>query len=342
VLFDLVAQGVAVVGTLPQGFPRPSLPAATLADLPLLLATAVGISLVAVGDTISTSAGFAARKGYDVDGNQELVGIGSANLLASLFQGFPVSTSGSRTAVAEEAGAKTQLTGLVAAGLVLAMLVFVPGLVKNLPQPTLAAVIIAASMSLFDAAELRRLWAMRRTEFAVALVCALGVMLVGVLQGIVIAVGLAVLQFFMRAWRPYSAELGRPQGVPGYHDISRYPDAARTPGLLVLRWDAPLFFANATLFRDMVRRRLAEASPTPSWVLISAEPITDVDTTAAAVLVDLDEELNAHDIHLVFAELKDPVKDKMVHFGLLETIDRGHFYPTLEAAVEAFGRTGAA
>jgi len=337
-VFDLTARGVQVVGTLPQGFPAPSFPAVGLSDLPFLLAASVGISLVAIGDTIANSAGFAARRGYQVDSNQELVGIGSANLLAGVFQGFPVSTSASRTAVAEQSGAKTQVTGLVAAAVVLSMMLFFPALVRNLPQPALAALVISASFTMFDLTELRRLFAMRRSEFALAVACALGVALVGVLGGIIIAVSLAIGQFFARAWRPYSAVLGQPAGVPGFHDLARYPDAAQIPGLLILRWDAPLFFANAGLFRDTVLQRLAAATSAPRLVLLAAEPITDVDTTAAKVLTDLDEDLNATGVHLAFAELKDPVKDKLVRYGLLETIDRRHFYPTLEVAVEAFAR----
>jgi high affinity sulfate transporter 1 len=335
-LFDLAAQGVNVVGTLPQGFPRPALPKFDWSAFALLLATAGGITLVAIGDTISTSVGFAARRGYTVDSNQELIGIGSANLLASLFQGFPVSTSGSRTAVAEQSGAKTQLTGLVAAAAVLAMLVFIPGLMRNLPQSALAAIVITAAISLFDLAQLRRLFAMRRAEFALALTCTLGVAVFGVLGGIVLAVGLSIMQFFERAWRPYSTVLGMPEGVPGYHDITRYPDAALIPGLLIIRWDAPLFFANTNIFREMLQRRVAEAHDRPDWVLIAAEPITDIDTTAAEMLVALDEDLNARSIHLVFAELKDPVKDRAIRYGLLETIEHKHFFPTIDVAVEAF------
>ena len=260
-MLDLAARGVSVIGVLPQGFPLPSFPAVPVEDIPLLLAAAVGISLVAVGDTISTSGGFAARAGYEVDGNQELAGIGSANLAAGLFSGFPVSTSGSRTAVAFQSGAKTQLTGLVAAALVVAMLLFVPGLVQAMPQPVLAAVVIAASISLFDVAELRRLFRVRRTEFALAVACALGVMFVGVLQGIVVAVVLSVVYIFKRAWAPYSAVLGRPPDVPGWHDIRRYPDAEQVPGLLIVRWSAPLFFANANQFRDRIRELVKAVDP---------------------------------------------------------------------------------
>jgi high affinity sulfate transporter 1 len=336
IVFDLAAKGVSVIGILPQGFPSPSFPAVEWSALPLLVAAALGMSLVTVGDTISTSAGFAARRGYAVNSNQELIGIGSANLLASLFQGFPVSTSGSRTAVAEQSGAKTQLTGLVAAGMVAAMLLLFPGLVKDMPQPVLAAVVIAASISLFDLAELRHLWSIRPSEFVLALACILGVAFVGVLEGIVIAVFLSILGFFQRAWRPYSAVLGQPENVSGYHDIKRYPDCKQIPGLLMIRWDAPLFFANANLFRELIRDLIKQTSPTPVWVVIAAEPVTDIDTTAADMLVELDEELNATGKHLIFAELKDPVKDKIVRYGLLETIDRQHFYPTIELAVAAF------
>jgi len=338
VFFDLAAKGVATVGTLPQGFPLPSFPRVELSALPLLVATAFGISLVAVGDTISTSAGFAARRGYDVDGDQEMVGIGSANLLAGLFQGFPVSTSGSRTAVAEQAGAKSQLTGVFAAALVLAMLLFVPGLVRNMPQSALAAIIIAASLSLFDVGELRHLWSVRKNEFVLAAVSILGVALVGVLQGIVIAVVISIFQLFERAWRPYAAVLGKPEGVPGYHDITRYPDASQIPGLLMIRWEAPLFFANANLFKKKIRTLITQTDPAPVWIVVTAEPVTDVDTTAGDMLVDLDLELNAAGIHLVFAELKDSVKQKIERYGLLETIDRRHFYPTIDVAVEEFQR----
>jgi high affinity sulfate transporter 1 len=333
---DLAAKGVDTVGVLPQGFPLPSFPRVELSALPLLLATAFGISLVAVGDTISTSAGFAARKGYEVDGDQEMVGIGSANLLAGLFQGFPVSTSGSRTAVAEQAGAKTQLTGIVAAALVLAMVLFIPGLVQNMPQSALAAIIIAASISLFDVPQLRRLWSVRKSEFVLAMASILGVALVGVLEGIVIAVVISIFQLFERAWRPYAAVLGKPDDVAGYHDITRYPSANQLPGLLIIRWDAPLIFANANIFRKKLRKLIARIDPSPVWVVITAEPITDVDTTAGDMLVDLDLELNAAGIHLVFAELKDSVREKIERYGLLETIDRRHFYPTIEVAVEQF------
>jgi high affinity sulfate transporter 1 len=339
VVLDLADQhDVAVIGMLPQGFPLPSFPAVDPSDIPLLFAGAVGISLVAIGDTISTSGGFAARSGYEVNGNQELAGIGSANLAAGMFGGFPVSTSGSRTAVAFQSGAKTQLTGLVAAALVLAMLLVVPGLVKDMPQPVLAAVVIAASISLFDVAELRRLFRVRKTEFALAMACLLGVALIGVLQGIIVAVALSVVYIFKRAWAPYSAVLGKDPDVPGWHDIVRYPDAEQVSGLLIVRWSAPLFFANANQFRDLIRELVKAAAAPPRWVLVAAEPITDIDTTAGAMLADLELELNAAGIHLAFAELQSSVRDTIMRYGLLETIDEGRFYRSVHEAVEVLGR----
>ena len=342
VVLDLAARGVSVIGVLPQGFPLPSFPSVGASDIPLLMASALGISLVAIGDTISTSGGFAGRAGYEVDGNQELAGIGSANLAAGLFSGFPVSTSGSRTAVSFQSGGRTQMTGLVAAALVLLMLLFVPGLVQSMPQPVLAAVIIAASISLFDVAELRRLYGVRRSEFLLAATCALGVMFLGVLQGIIVAVILSVVFVFQRAWAPYSAVLGRAPEIPGYHDIERYPEVRQIPGLLIVRWSAPLFFANASQFRDRIRGLVRTADVPPRWVLVAAEPITDIDTTAGAMLTDLDEELNSAGIHLAFAELQSGVRDVIVRYGLLETIDRDHLYRSVTEAVEAFERDVAA
>jgi high affinity sulfate transporter 1 len=338
IILDLAAHGVSVIGVLPQGFPVPALPSAPLEDIPILFAAAVGMSLVSIGDTISTSGGFAARSGYEVDGDQELAGIGSANIAAGLFSGFPVSTSGSRTAVAAQSGAKTQLTGLVAASLVLLMLVFVPGLVQAMPQPVLAAVIIAASLSLFDVAELRRLSRIRRSEFALAVACALGVAFVGVLQGIVIAVVLSASYIFVKAWTPYSTILGKAPGVPGWHDIRRHADTRQVPGLLIVRWSAPLFFANANTFRDKIRTAVKRSDPPPQWILVAAEPITDIDTTAGTMLADLDLELNESGIHLAFAEVQSDVRDKIALYGLMDVIEEDHFYPSVTEAVAAFRR----
>ncbi|MFE2166454.1 SulP family inorganic anion transporter [Streptomyces sp. NPDC059447] len=335
--FELGEHGVGLVGVLPEGFPPFTVPDVRLSDLAPLLGGALGIALVSLADTISNASAFAARTGQEVRGNQEMAGVGAANLAAGLFQGFPVSTSGSRTAVAERAGAKSQLTGVVGALLIILMLVLAPGLFRNLPQPALAAVVITASLSLADVPGTVRLWRQRRADFLLCVAAFVGVALLGVLPGIAVAVGLSVLDVFRRVWWPYNTVLGRVQGLEGYHDLRSYPQAGRLPGLVIYRFDAPLVFANAKTFRDEVRR-LAAADPRPSWIVIAAEPMTDVDTTAADVLEELDEALNADGVHLVFAELKDPVRRKIERYGLTGTIDPDHFFPTVEAAVAAFRR----
>jgi high affinity sulfate transporter 1 len=339
-VFDLAGHGVSLVGTLPKGFPPLTVPN-PVSDLPLLIAGALGIVLVALTDTISTASAFAARTGQEIDGNGEMIGIGAANVAAGFFQGFPVSTSGSRTAVAEQAGAKTQLTGVVGAALIVLMLVLVPGLLKSLPNPTLAAVVIAASLSLADIRGTVRLWHQRRVECMLSITAFLGVALLGVLEGIAVAVALSILNVFRRAWRPYQTTLGRVPGLSGQHDSQLHPNAESLPGLVILRFDAPLFFANARTFRDRIRA-LAGTDPRPKWIVIAAEPITDIDTTAADMLAELDEQLNAQGTSLVFAELKAPVREKLERYELIGPLNPDHFFPTLDAAVAKFReQTGA-
>src|SRR4249920_3824611 len=333
-VFSLADHGVSLVGVLPKGFPPFTIPHVELSDLGPLFAGALGIALVSLADTISTSSAFAARTGQEVHGNGEMIGVGAANLAAGLFQGFPVSTSGSRTAVAERSGAKTQLTGVTGAVLIILMIVLVPGLFRNLPQPALAAVVITASLSLADIPGTVRLWRQRRAECMLSIAAFLGVALLGVLPGIAIAVGLSILNVFRRAWWPYQAVLGRVEGLEGYHDTRSYPAASHLPGLVIYRFDAPLFFANAKTFRDEVMR-VAEAEPKPKWIVIAAEPVIDVDTTASDVLEELDEALNDQGISLVFAELKDPVRRKIERYGLTRTINPEHFFPTIESAIAA-------
>jgi high affinity sulfate transporter 1 len=339
--FDLAGRGVDVVGVLPQGLPPFTLPRVGLSDLGLLVAGAFGIALVSLADTISTASAFADRSGDEVDGRGEMIGIGAANLAAGMFQGFPVSTSGSRTAVAEQAGAKTQVTGLVGAASIALILLFLPGLMQDLPQPTLAAVVIAASLSLTDIPETLRLRRVRRTEFLLSLAAFLGVVLLGVLPGIALAVALSIGNVFRRAWWPYQTTLGRVPGLAGYHDVTSYPHARLLPGCVIFRFDAPLFFANARTFREQIRG-IAARDPKPRWIIVAAEPITDVDTTAADMLEALDKELNARGISLVIAEMKDPVREKIERYKLTDTIDPQHFFPTITQAVKAYQReTGA-
>ena len=340
-LLGLADRGVDVVGGLPQGFPPFSLPDVRFSDLALLLPGALGIAVVSLTDTISTASSFAARAGRTIDGGREMTAIGASNVAAGLFGGFPVSTSGSRTAVAAQAGARTQLTGLVGAAAITLILLFVPGLLRDLPQPTLAAVVIAASLSLTDLPATRRLFRVRRTEFALSLTAALGVVVLGVLPGMAVTVALSAANVFRRAWWPYRAVLGRVPELPGFHDVRGHPEAELLPGCLLIRFDAPLFFANARTFREWVDG-LVRDDPEVRWVIVAAEPVTDVDTTAAEMLRELADALHRQDRHLVFAELKDPVRADVERAGLTDVIDPAHLFPTVEAAVTAFrDRTGA-
>ncbi|GAA3719690.1 sulfate permease [Terrabacter ginsenosidimutans] len=340
-LYDLESHGVDTVGVLPQGLPTFAIPHVGWGDFPPLFLGALAIAVVALADTMSTASSFAARRGERVQGNQEMIGIGAANIAAGAFQGFPVSTSGSRTAVAEQAGSRSQVTGVVGALVIAVVLLFANSLMQYVPQPALGAVVIAAAVSLTDVAGTRRLWLQRRTEFLLSLIALLGVALLGVLPGILIAVGLSILNVFRRTWWPHQAELGRVEGVAGLHDTESYPDAERLPGLVVYRFDAPLIFANARSFGETVRE-MAEDDPSLSWIVVAAEPITDVDTTASDMLQELDTWLNARGVSLVFAEMKDPVRAKIERYELTRTIAPEHFLPTVDSAVAEYRRlTGA-
>ena len=340
-LFDLQDEGVKTIGVLPQGFPPLTVPTVALGDLPELLLGAVAIAVVALADTMSTASSFAARRGERVRGDQEMIGIGAANIFAGFFQGFPVSTSGSRTAVSEQAGSRSQVTGIVGAAVITVVLVFATGVMQYVPQPTLGAIVIAAALSLADIPATRRLWNQRRTEFGLSMAAFLGVALLGVLPGILLAIMLSILNVFRRVWWPHRAELGRVEGLDGLHDTDTYPHSQLLPGLVVYRFDAPLIFANSRMFGDAVRG-MAEEQSDLRWVLVDAEPMTDVDTTAADMLAELDSWLNARGVSLAFAEVKDPVREKIQRYELERTIDPAHFYPTLDEAVAAYmAETGA-
>ncbi len=332
-VLDLAAHGVKTVGTLPQGFPSPTLPWTKWSDVGPLLLGAVGITMVSLTDTIATATSFAAKRGDEVNPDQEMVGIGTSNIAAGLFQGFAVSVSGSRTAVADQSGAKTQMTGLVGAGLVAVLLLFLNGLLADLPQTALAAVVITAALSLMDVGALRRFAEVRTSSLVVSLVATAGVMLLGVLQGIVVAIVLIVLLFFHRGWRPHGTVLGDVPALGGWHSISKYPEANELPGIVVFRWEAPLFFANSGQFRFQVRKLARERNP--AWIVLQCEAITDIDVTAAEVLKALDEELNDRGVHLAFVELRDRLQDLVRRYGLHTTLDQEHFYPSLDQALDA-------
>jgi MFS superfamily sulfate permease-like transporter len=327
---------VDVVGSLPQGLPALDVPSVSAGDLPKLLLGAVGIAFVAFADTSVLSRSYASRLGQHVDQSQELIALGAANAATGLFQGFPLSSSSSRTPVAEAAGAKTQVTGLVGALCLALVLLFATGLFANLPDAALAAVVISAVIGLIDIAGVRRLYEMRKAELIVFVASFAGVLLAGVLWGIGIAIVLAILAFLRRAWWPHEAVLGRVDGVKGYHDLTRYPEARQIPGLLLYRFDAPLFFANANVFRLHLLERVNAAGSSVRWVVVAAEPMTDVDPSAAEVLEDLDDDLRAAGVKLMFAEMKDPVRERLDRYGLVERFGRDRFFHTLGSAVHAY------
>lgn len=327
---------IGMVGALPEGLPLPSLGGVGWHEVARLIGPAAGIALIAFADSGVLSRTFASRHGEDVDGSTEMKAIGVANVAGGLFGGFPVSASGSRTPVAEQNGAHTQLAGVVGAAAVLLFVLIAPGLTAYLPDATLAAVVIVAATALIDVRGLVRMWRMSTVEFGLAVAAFLGVALVGVLQGILVAIGLSFVAVVARAWQPYRTELVATADRPGFHDIERHPEGHRFPGLVLVRFDAPLFFANGQIFDDYVRSLVARAPYPVEWVVVAAEPITGLDTTAVDELVDLDRYLEGRGIRLAFAEMKGPIKDTIIRFGVGDRFDATHFYPTVDAAVDAF------
>jgi high affinity sulfate transporter 1 len=338
--FDLARRaGISVLGPLPQGLPSPRLPFVRVDDLLPILTGGLAVALVSFADTSVLSRTYATRSRSPVDPNQEMVGLGVANLAVAFFQGFPISSSSSRTPVAEAAGAKTQLTGVVGAFAIALLLVLAPNLLRHLPHTALAAVVIASAIGLIEVSDLRRIYRIQRWEFWLSMTCFAGVAVLGAIPGIALAIVIAVIEFLWDGWRPHSAVLGRVERVKGYHDITRYPEARLIPGLVLFRWDAPLFFANAELFHERVLDAVAN-SPTPvRWLVVAAEPVTSVDVTAADALCELDDALHAAGIELCFAEMKDPVKDKLKRFGLFTRFGDRTFFATLGEAVSAYRAT---
>jgi high affinity sulfate transporter 1 len=334
--FDLSAAGVKVLGPLPQSLPSFVVPLISFADVGAVVIGGCAVALVSFADTSVLSRAYAAKTRMYVDPNQEMIGLGVANLAAGFFKGFPISSSSSRTPVAEASGARTQLTGVVGAVAIALLLLLAPNLMQNLPTSALAAVVIAAALGLFEIRDLRRIYRVQRWEFWLSIVCLAGVAVLGAIPGIGLAIAIAVIEFLWDGWRPHFAVLGRVEGIRGYHDLKRYPDARLVPGLVLFRWAAPLFFANAELFQTRVLEAVA-SSPTPvRRVVVTAEPVTGVDVTSADMLAELEQTLRASRIELQFAEVKDPVKDELKRFGLLDQIGTDAFHPTIGAAVDAY------
>lgn len=331
--------GLIVVGALPQGLPSWHWPSVFLSDAMQLLPGAVMIALLSFADTSVLSRSLAQRGGYVVDQNQEMVALGVANVCSGLFQGFSISSSASRTPVAESAGARTQMTCVVGALAICGLLLIAPNMLSSLPSTVLGAVVIAAC---FSFADLRGMWALlrlRRTEFALSVISFLGVAFVGVIEGIAIAIVLTMLVLVWNAWHPNFAVLGRVDGVKGYHDVARHPEARQVPGLVLFRWDAQLFFANADIFRSEIHRALAQAVAPVHRVDVTADAITDVDITAAEVLIALCNELKEQDIELCFAGMRGVVKDRLKHYGTLDAMGHDIFSPTTGAAVHRYRDT---
>jgi high affinity sulfate transporter 1 len=336
-VFDLANRaGVPVLGRLPQGLPAFTIPLISLQDISALAAAAAAIAVVTIAETSVLSRAYTAKTGINVDPNQEMIGLGAANVAAGFFQGFPISSSATRTPVAAAAGSKSQVTGVVGAAAIGLLLIFAPRLLQNLPNTALAAVVVASALSLVEMNDLRRLFRIQRTEFWLSMTCLLGVAALGPVPGILIAIALALAEFVWGAWRPHYAVMGRADGVKGYHDITRYPQARRIPGLVLFRWDAPLFFANTEQFREVILNTLAEA-PTPvRWLVVSAEPVTSIDVTSADMLTELDQELHQAGIEMVFAGMKDPVKDELKHYEAFKKLGENLFYNTVGEAVKAY------
>jgi len=336
-VFDLASRtGISVVGPLPYGLPAPRLPLVPLDMLGPIVTGGIAVALVSFADTSVLSRTYAARLRTPVDPNQEMVGLGVANVAAGLFQGFPISSSSSRTPVAEAAGAKTQLTGVVGAIAIAVLLLFAPALLQDLPNTALAAIVIASAIGLIEVSDLRRIHRIQRWEFWLSMTCFAGVALFGAIPGILIAIVMAVIEFLWDGWRPHSAVLGRVDHVEGYHDIGRYPGARVIPGLVLFRWDAPLFFANAEFFHDRVLAAIRD-SPTPvRRLVVTAEPVTSIDVTSADAICELDDALRAMGIEMCFAEMKDPVKDKLKRFGIFERFGEQRFFATIEEAVNVY------
>ena len=337
-LFDLTASGVELVGDIPAGLPPITIPGFDIGVIPALLGGAVAVALVSFADTGALSTATSLKTGSQVDPNSEIKALGAANLLSGVFQGFATSASSSRTAVAMAVGSKTQVTGLIAASGVILIMFAVPDVVALMPAPTLAAIVITASLSLFDLKGWAWLLRVRRSEFLLSVAAALAVLGIGVLEGIGVAIALSLANFVRKAWRPHSTELGKIAGVAGYHDRARHPEAEIVDGLLLVRYDAPLFFANAPDFGRRLQEMIRHAGRPVEMVVVVGNAITDIDSTGAEILTDVLEDLGEKGVKFAFAGLKGPVKDRLRSYGLYDQIGHESFYPNTISAVDAFLR----
>jgi sulfate permease, SulP family len=335
-LFDLQSAGVAVVGEIPAGLPRPSLPAFGAIDLAALVGAALGITVVGYTDNVLTARAFAVRGEDRIDPQQEFLALGASNLSAGILQGFPVSSSGSRTAVGDAAGSRTQLHSLVALAVVLLTLLALRPLLSGFPMAALAAIVVFAALRLIDVAELRRIARFRRSELVLAVATTVGVLVVGVLYGIAVAIALSVLDLLRRIARPHDAVLGYVPGLAGMHDIEDYQNGRQLPGLLIYRYDSPLFFANAEDFERRSLAALQDADHPVRWFVLNIEAISEIDITGADALENVRQELANRNIVFGLARLKTELRQTLAAAGFLDRIGENRVYATLPTAVEAY------
>jgi high affinity sulfate transporter 1 len=334
-IFDLGSEGLDLVGSVPSGLPTPRLPEVSRSDLTSLILPAVGVTVVAYTDNTVEGRAFATRNRYTIDSNQELLGLAGANAASGLIQGFPVSSSGSRTVIGDSLGSKSQLYSLVVVAVVIVTLLFLGPLLESFPQAALAAVVVWAALKLVDLPELRRIARFRGTELLLALATTVAVLVVDILYGVLVAIGLSVLDLLARVARPHDGVLGYVPGVAGMHDIDDYPNARQVPGLLVYRYDSPLFFANASNFK----RRALEAvddNGELEWMLLNFEANVHIDLTSVDALEELREELERRGITLALARVKHEMHDELEQAGLIDKIGDDHVFDTLPTAVVAF------
>lgn len=334
--FNLRARGIHVVGAVPRDLPTFRLPDVGLDELRTLLPAALGIAIVAFTDNVLTGRAFATRNGSRLDAKQELLALGAANLANAAAQGFPVSSSGSRTAIGQALGGRTQVHSLVALATVVLAVVFLNPVLATFPVAALGALVVYAASRLVDVPEFRRITSFRRTEGALAIGTSVAVLLVGVLPGVLVAVALSVLDLLHRVTRPHDGVLGIVPGVAGMHDVDDYPSASRVPGLVVYRYDSPLFFANA---QDFVTRALAaiDAAPTPArWFLLNTEANVTIDITAADILESLREEVDRRGIVFALARVKKELRDDLERAGFVARMGEDRIFMTLPTAVQAY------
>lgn len=337
-LLHLEQRGVALIGAIPAGLPWPHWPAPVLAPHTLqpLLEGALGIALVGYSDTVLTGRGFARRRGQRLDADRELLALAAVNVGSSLFQGFPVSSSNTRTALADAAGCRSQRYALVAAGVTLLVLMELRPLMSQFPRPVLAAIVVFAALRLVDAGDFVRLWRFRPSECLLALGTLAGVLLTGLLTGVALAVGLSVVALFGRLVRPHAAVMGEVPGIEGFHDVQDWEGGRTIPGLVLFRYDAPLCFANAEDFRRRALAAVDGAQPAAEWLVLNAEAIVEIDSTAAEMLLDLPRELAARGVQLALTRVKRKLSAQLEAAGVLAVLGPGHLYPTIPTAVAAF------